>query len=98
MPEQPFLGTFSIEFFTALLGATNYPMVIDADALNILSANKNLQTQIPINSILTPHIGEFKRLVGEWKTDLEKLEMQKAFSNKHIVKFGMIKSEIWLIL
>jgi NAD(P)H-hydrate epimerase len=83
----PGIGTEkeTVQFLTALLNTANTPMVIDADALNILSANKNLQTQIPINSILTPHIGEFKRLAGEWKTDIEKIEMQKAFSLKHQV-------------
>jgi NAD(P)H-hydrate epimerase len=83
----PGIGTEkeTVEFLKALLNTANHPMVIDADALNIISANKSLQTQIPINSILTPHIGEFKRLAGEWKTDLEKLEMQKAFSLKHQV-------------
>ncbi len=83
----PGIGTEkeTVAFLTALLNTDNPPMVVDADALNILSANKNLQTQIPINSILTPHIGEFKRLAGEWKTDIEKIEMQKAFSLKHQV-------------
>ncbi len=40
------------------------PMVLDADALNIISANKNLIEKIPSNSILTPHPKEFDRLFG----------------------------------
>src|SRR5690606_13107223 len=42
------------------------PFVIDADALNIVSENKELLKLIPKNSILTPHLGELKRLIGEW--------------------------------
>jgi hydroxyethylthiazole kinase-like uncharacterized protein yjeF len=46
---------------------TNYkkPIVIDADALNLLSTDKELWPQIPANSILTPHMKEFDRLFGE---------------------------------
>jgi len=51
-----------------LIGAkqASIPMVIDADALNIISANPDFLDLIPDNSILTPHIGELKRLVGDW--------------------------------
>lgn len=41
------------------------PMVIDADALNILSADPDLFKHIPAKSILTPHLKEFDRLFGE---------------------------------
>lgn len=46
---------------------TNYkkPVVIDADALNVLSAHKELWALIPEGSILTPHMKEFDRLFGE---------------------------------
>lgn len=38
------------------------PMVLDADALNILAENPHWFPQIPKGSILTPHPGEMKRL------------------------------------
>jgi len=46
---------------------TNYhkPVVIDADALNLLANNKALWKKIPGGSILTPHMKEFDRLFGE---------------------------------
>lgn len=56
------------------------PMVVDADALNIISQNRALLHMIPPNSILTPHPGEFKRLVGEWSNDFQRLELQKQLS------------------
>ncbi len=40
------------------------PMVLDADALNII-AKRNLLDHIPEGSIITPHPGEFDRLFGE---------------------------------
>lgn len=61
------------------------PFVIDADALNIISENKALLKLLPKNSVLTPHPGELKRLIGEWKNDYDKLEKAKKFSKKHQV-------------
>ena len=45
---------------------TNFtkPIVLDADALNIISANKTLLKNIPKDTILTPHPKEFDRLFG----------------------------------
>ena len=58
-------------------------MVIDADALNCISENKNLLKVLPKHALLTPHPGELKRLIGEWTDDYDKLEKAKAFSKKH---------------
>jgi NAD(P)H-hydrate epimerase len=61
---------------------TNYkkPVVLDADALNIMAAEKDLLNKIPAGSILTPHPKEFARLFGETKDDLQRMELaqQKA--------------------
>ena len=59
------------------------PMVIDADGLNLLSENKYLLKELPENSILTPHPGEFKRLVKDYNNDTEKLEKLKKLANKY---------------
>jgi len=45
-----------------LVEAARVPMVIDADALNLLSANPEWIKRLPANTILTPHPGEFERL------------------------------------
>lgn len=55
------------EALEQLLSQIQKPCVIDADALNLISENKNLLDKIPANSILTPHPKEFERLFG--KTD-----------------------------
>ena len=57
-------------------------MVIDADAINILSSLPGLQQYIPANSILTPHVGELKRLVGEWESEEYKMELVYRLANQ----------------
>jgi len=39
------------------------PMLLDADALNILSEHPEWLSQIPAGSVMTPHLGELRRLV-----------------------------------
>ena len=58
------------------------PMVLDADALNIIAANPQLQEQIPPESILTPHVGELQRLVGSWNGEAELTAKVKLLSAK----------------
>lgn len=45
----------TIDAFENLLKNNKQPMVIDADAINIISANKNLLEFVPPYSIITPH-------------------------------------------
>ncbi|MBN09266.1 MAG: bifunctional ADP-dependent NAD(P)H-hydrate dehydratase/NAD(P)H-hydrate epimerase [Flavobacteriaceae bacterium] len=71
------------EFFISLLKKVKKPLVIDADALNIISGEKKLLDEIPNNSILTPHPKEFERIVGKWKSDIEKLQILRDFSKKY---------------
>jgi len=80
----PGLGTDSetVKAFAKTLKQFKKPMVIDADALNILSSNKELIELIPQGSILTPHPKEFERLAGSWSTDFERLELLRNFSLK----------------
>jgi hydroxyethylthiazole kinase-like uncharacterized protein yjeF len=56
------------------------PMVIDADALNIFSAHQHWRSAIPHGSVLTPHPGEFLRLVGNWEDDFQRLDLQKSLA------------------
>jgi NAD(P)H-hydrate epimerase len=72
----------TVAFLANLFSHEITPCVIDADALNILSDNRDIQNLISANSILTPHPGEFRRLVGNWKDDFERLEMQRTLSAK----------------
>lgn len=63
----------------SLIGVLNNakkPVVLDADALNLLSKNKDLYDLIPKDSILTPHPGEFKRLAGNSTSYFEQYQKQ----------------------
>ncbi len=78
----PGLGveTDALLLLQALFTAYNKPVVIDADALNLLATNHHLWDMIPKGSIITPHLKEFDRLFGEhanWWNRLETLQ-QKA--------------------
>ena len=66
-----------------LLNKSKAPLVIDADALNIISSNKALMKTIPPNSILTPHPKEFERLAGKTQNDFERHELQINFSKQN---------------
>lgn len=54
------------------------PLVLDADALNIISAQKDLLRKIPQGSVLTPHPKEFERLFGETDDDFERMVLALA--------------------
>ncbi len=58
-------------------------LVLDADALNIMSQNEAMLAKLPADSIVTPHLGEFRRLAGNWANDFEKLEKQIGFAVRH---------------
>ncbi len=74
----------SVKALTQLLiEHTDKPVVIDADGINILATHTELLKLLTANSILTPHPGEFKRLVGEWNNDYEKLEKLQAFCHDY---------------
>ncbi len=65
--------------------SSSHPIVIDADALNIVSENKTWLSFIPPNSILTPHQKEFERLVGKAADSFERQQMQINFAVKYKV-------------
>ena len=59
------------------------PMVVDADALNILSTHPELFSFLPHYSILTPHPKEFERLFGASPDDFARIEMAREQARAH---------------
>ena len=53
-------------------------LVIDADAINILALHPDWLDRLPPETILTPHPGEFVRLVGNWSDDRDKINRLKG--------------------
>lgn len=70
-------------FLNAILQQAKSPIVLDADALNIIAEESNLLELIPPKSILTPHPKELQRLIGAWENDFDKLEKVKVFSQQY---------------
>lgn len=67
------------------------PMVIDADALNILGEHRDFLNRLPQGSILTPHPKELERLVGTCRNSYERLDKARQLARTaqvHIVLKG----------
>ena len=69
--------------FYNFLEQNSFPLVVDADALNILSRNKEWIFLLPAKTIITPHLKEFERLIGKWTSEEEKINLAKLFSIKY---------------
>ncbi len=73
----------------ALIGAARVPLVIDADALNLLSENPEWIKLLPENTILTPHPKEFERLAPgvppeyRGRNGYSRHLLQMEFAQKH---------------
>lgn len=69
-------------FLKSILSAYSNPIVLDADALNLIAANDLLRL-IPENSILTPHPKEFERLFGRNTNSFERLQKASEIAQSH---------------
>jgi len=81
----PGIGTneLTVQAFISFLSNCNKPVVIDADALNILATQKQLLNQLPEHCILTPHAKEFDRLTQKHEKHIDRVETQRKFSVQH---------------
>jgi len=68
-----------------LIQDVHVPLVMDADALNILSDNPTWIPFLPAKTILTPHPKEFERLAGKSSNSFESLQKQHDMSVKNNV-------------
>ncbi|MFT3844070.1 MAG: NAD(P)H-hydrate dehydratase [Lacibacter sp.] len=68
------------DMLVKLLQQAKQPVVLDADAINLLSTLNDIQQLLHANCILTPHPKEFERLFGKTNNDFERKEqaLQKA--------------------
>jgi NAD(P)H-hydrate epimerase len=66
-----------------LLREAKVPLVLDADALNLLGAHRELLDLLPENTVLTPHLGEFARLTEKTQDDYHRLDLLREFAQKH---------------
>ncbi len=59
------------------------PLVIDADAINILANNHTWFSFLPKQSIITPHPGEMDRIAGKSNSSFERLNKALELSFKY---------------
>ncbi len=67
------------------------PMVVDADALNLLGEHRSYIGRLPKGSILTPHPKELERLVGKCQNSYERLMKARELARSagvHIILKG----------
>ena len=81
----PGLGTHpkTVNAVKNLLDSINSPIIIDADALNILADNKTWLAFLPAKSILTPHRKEFERLAGKAENDFDRIQKARSFAQRY---------------
>lgn len=72
-------------FIYKIIESFSKPLIIDADALNVLSGNVDILTKTKIPKILTPHPGEMARLTGLTRREVQnnRKEVARDFAQKY---------------
>jgi ADP-dependent NAD(P)H-hydrate dehydratase / NAD(P)H-hydrate epimerase len=68
-----------------LIQQTTVPLILDADAINILGENKTWLSFLPKGSILSPHLKEFERITRKATNSYDRNQIQREFS----LRFGV---------
>lgn len=80
-------GMKGIDNLEAMLNkcfTSNLPGILDAEAINTLATSPHLLKKIPKNTILTPHIGEFDKLVNQkFTSSIDRLNFASEFAKKN---------------
>ena len=71
------------------------PMVIDADALNLIAENPKMMSLIPKGSVMTPHIGELRRLIPFEKGHEEEAAQELSLKSGCVVVLKGYHSKIF---
>lgn len=81
----PGLGTdpLTAPVLKLLIQEARVPLVLDADALNILAGHRTWLAYLPQDTILTPHPKEFDRLFGASSGSYDRLMKARDMAVKH---------------
>lgn len=80
------IGTASVA--ETIFEQTQCPLVIDADGINLISANINMPERLRGRAIITPHPGEMAKLL---RLSIEQVESNRTVLAKAVAKqFGII--------
>jgi hydroxyethylthiazole kinase-like uncharacterized protein yjeF len=86
----------ALKLLAGLLDNYKDPIVIDADALNLLASNPELWKKVPAGSILTPHMKEFDRLFGKHDNWWQRVQSSIAMAKKHQIHI-VLKNDYTLV-
>jgi ADP-dependent NAD(P)H-hydrate dehydratase / NAD(P)H-hydrate epimerase len=83
----PGMGTEPEEFVLGLIARTTQPLVLDADALNILAKHPDRLDGHGRTVVITPHPGEMARLAGitTKQVQAQREPLARGFAAKHYV-------------
>ena len=73
----------TVTLLKKIIQEATQPLVLDADALNIIADNPTWLSFLLDNTILTPHPKEFDRMFGKTNNSFERLELQRKMSVIH---------------
>ncbi|WP_127129764.1 NAD(P)H-hydrate dehydratase [Pseudoflavitalea rhizosphaerae] len=71
-----------LRMLQSLFQQSKSTLVLDADALNVLSADKTLMEGLPRRTVITPHVKELERLFGASSNDFERMETAREKSKE----------------
>lgn len=74
-------------WLSRFLANIDMPVILDADAINIIAADQVLLNAIRGKAILTPHLGELERLIGPTKNGLDRLQKVVDLASAYNVVF-----------
>lgn len=83
------MNSGSLSFLQKILKEIQVPLLLDADALNLLAADPDLMSGLPPDSLLTPHPGEMARLQTTPDPKTQRLEAAEAFARKWQVNVAL---------
>jgi NAD(P)H-hydrate epimerase len=84
-------GPAAVQQVANCLANCPVPLVVDADALNILAADTALWGKLGSSLVLTPHPGEMGRLIGKSAKEVQahRWEIARAFVEEHNVTLAL---------
>ena len=87
----------TLALVTDILTHYKKPVVLDADALNLLATNEGLWGKLPENSIITPHMKEFDRLFGDHQNWWQRIQtgIEKAREHKICI---LLKNDYTIVI
>lgn len=73
----------AVRLLIELLEQPSLPLLLDADALNIIAQRTELWAKVPKGTVITPHPKEFERLFGPTTSGYERLQRARQAAQQH---------------